>query len=36
MFKFFIENQHIEINQSGFKTGDSCRNQLLPTTHEIY
>ena len=23
-------------NQSGFKTGDSCVNELLPITHEIY
>ena len=36
MFKFFIENQLISTNQSGFKTGDSSINQLLPTSHEIY
>ena len=36
MFKFFIENQLISTNQSGFKTGDSRINQLLPTSHEIY
>ena len=23
-------------NQSGFKPGDSCVNQLLSVTHEIY
>ena len=36
MFKFFIENQLISTNQSGFQTGGSSINQLLPTTHEIY
>ena len=36
MFKFFIENQLISTNQSGFKTGGSSINQLLPTSHEIY
>ena len=34
MFKFFIENKFISSNQSGFKLGDSCINQLLPITHE--
>ena len=29
MFTFFIENYLISPNQSGFKTGDSCINQLL-------
>ena len=29
MFKFFIENDLISPNQSGFKPGDSCINQLL-------
>ena len=33
-FKFFIEK--ITPNQSGFKPGDSCINQLLGITHEIY
>ena len=36
MFKFFIENELISSNQSGFKPGDSCINQLLSITHEIY
>ena len=36
MFKFFIENELISSNQSGFKPGDSCVNQLLSTTQEIY
>ena len=36
MFKFFIENELISPNQSGFKPGDSCINRLLAITHEIY
>ena len=36
MFNFFIENKLISSNQSGFKLSDSCINQLLSITHEIY
>ena len=36
MFEFFTENNLISDNQSGFKPGDSCINQLLSITHEIY
>ena len=36
MFNFFMENKLISSNQSGFKPGDSCINQLLSITHEIY
>ena len=36
MFKFFIENELISSNQSGFKPGDSCVNQLVSIIHEIY
>ena len=36
MFEFFIQNNLITPNQSGFKTGDSCINQLISITHEIY
>ena len=36
IFKFFIENELISSNQSGFKPGDSCLNQLVSFTHEIY
>ena len=32
MFKFLIENNLISSNQSGFKPGDSCINQLLFVT----
>ena len=35
MYTFFMENNLISPNQSGFKTGDSCINQLLSITHEI-
>ena len=33
MFPFFIKNGLISQNQSGFKPGDSCVNQLF--TYEI-
>ena len=36
MFEFFIENKLVSYSQSGFKLGDSCINQLLSITHEIY
>ena len=36
MFEFFIQNDLITPNQSGFKIGDSCINQLISITHEIY
>ena len=36
MFRFFIENNLISSNQSSFKLGDSCINQLLSIIHEIY
>ena len=36
MFPCFIENKLIAANQSGFKPGDSCINQLIAITHELY
>ena len=36
MFSFFLANNLLAPNQSGFKPGDSCINQLLSVTHEIY
>ena len=36
LFEFFIDNELISSNQSDFKPGDSCINQLLSITHEIY
>ena len=36
LFEFFIANKLISSNQSGLKPGDSCINQLLSITHEIY
>ena len=35
IFKIFIENDLSSPNQSGFKPGDSCINQLLSITHDI-
>ena len=34
--EFFISNKLISSNQSGFKPGDFCINQLLSIIHEIY
>ena len=36
MFEFFIENNLISKNQSGFRPGDFCISQLLFINHEIY
>ena len=36
MFNFFITNHILPTNQSGFKPGDSCINQLLSITHGIH
>ena len=36
MFDFFITNHFISANQLGFKTGDSCINQLISITSGIY
>ena len=36
VFEFFIQNNLITPSQSDFKTGDSCINQLISITHEIY
>ena len=36
MFEFFMENNLISKNQSGFRPGDSYINQILSVTHEIY
>ena len=36
MFEFFPENELISHNQSGFRPGDSCIDQLLCITHDIY
>ena len=33
---FFTENSLISQNQSGFKPGDSCTNQLLSIMNQIY
>ena len=34
--KFFNENDLLSFNQSGFRPGDPCINQLLSITHQIY
>ena len=35
IFEYLTTNKLISDNQSGFKPGDSCVNQLLSITHEI-
>ena len=36
MFTFFTKNNLISPDQSGFRLGDACVNQLLAINHEIY
>ena len=36
LYKYLNENNLFLSNQSGFRNGDSCVNQLLAITHEIY
>ena len=35
LFEFFVKDDLVSSNQSGFKQGDSCIYQLLSITHEI-
>ena len=36
MLKIFLSNNFVSPNQSGFKPGESCINQLLSITREIH
>ena len=36
MFSFFLTNKLLAPDQSGFKPGNSCINQLPSITHEIF
>ena len=36
LFEYFIENDLISPNQTGFKPGDSCTNQVISIMHEMY
>ena len=36
MLIFLLENNLVSPNQSAFKPDDSCINQLLSVTHEIF
>ena len=36
MFIYFSANKLISKNQSAFQPGDSCINQMLSITHEIF
>ena len=35
LFEFFIENELISSNQSGFKPSDSCKNQLMKSINPL-
>ena len=35
-YNYLIDNNLISQNQSGFKRGDSCINQLISITHDIW
>ena len=35
MYDFLTENNLFSPNQSGFRSGDSCVNQLISINHEI-
>ena len=36
MFSYLLRNNNLSENQSDFKLSDSCINQLLAITREIY
>ena len=36
LLKHFFKNNPISPNQSGFKPGDSCTNQLIAIAHDIF
>ena len=36
MLKYFLDNNLISSNQFGFRPGDSCINQLLSISHDIF
>ena len=36
VYKFFLEERLLNPNQSGFRPSDSCIDQLLAITHEIF
>ena len=36
LYEYFIDNELFSSSQSDFRPGDSCINQLLSITHDIY
>ena len=36
LYKYYESNNILDVNQSGFRSGDSCINQLISITHNIF
>ena len=36
LYKFLLQEELLNLNQSGFRPSDSCVNQLIAITHEIF
>ena len=36
LYKYYDSNNILNINQSGFRSGDSCINQLINITHDVF
>ena len=36
LYTHYESNKLLNINQSGFRSGDSCINQLISITHDIF
>ena len=36
LYNFLENNNVLNVNQSGFRSGDSCTNQLLSITHQTF
>ena len=36
LYKYYESNNILNINQSGFRSGDSCINQLINITHDVF
>ena len=36
LYKYYESNDILNVNQSGFRQGDSCINQLINITHDVF